>query len=300
MRYSRMQNEKKPGGTGKSGLTVFFSILVVAAVAVYLIGAAKVGDFISNQIVTPVVAWITGEEVDPDNTKNPPGSEPPVKTDGDINQITETIAFPAGNIFALQAGVFSQEDNALSMAKELSNKGGAGYILEDKGSYRVLLAGYKTADEADNVKERLLSEQNMETKRYDIESREVKFSITAESDTVNMVKEAAAKASSYQESLLAISIAFDKGDSDAETTKKEIAALAEEADKIKNDIDEIASSTDNSIISGILSFYNDVSNTLDDLSGDTGDIQLSSGIKHAYLSIGISRMNLSTSFSSST
>ena len=55
MRYSRMENSrhKQPGGPRKAWFFVAF--VLVIGVGVYIIGAAKVGNFISEKIVKRVV-----------------------------------------------------------------------------------------------------------------------------------------------------------------------------------------------------------------------------------------------------
>ena len=71
MRYSRMENSrhKQPGGPRKAWFFVAF--VLVIGVGVYIIGAAKVGNFISEKIVTPVVAWVTGEDAKDPSAANP-------------------------------------------------------------------------------------------------------------------------------------------------------------------------------------------------------------------------------------
>ena len=83
-----------------------------------------------------------------------------------INTIDFSI--PEFSLYALQAGVFSDTENAQKYADELINKGGAGYVVEFDEGFRVLIAGYLNEDDAKNVKERLLEEQNIHKSRYSL------------------------------------------------------------------------------------------------------------------------------------
>ena len=294
MRYSRMENSrhKQPGGPRKAWFFVAF--VLVIGVGVYTIGAAKVGNFISEKIVTPVVAWVTGEDAKNPDPANPSASAAPSPSPSEAApSSTATVTLKGGTIYALQAGIFADEANANALATTLSGQGGAGYVLADTEGYRVLIAGYQTEGEAESVKNQLKSEQQMETKQYAITSAETKFRITADTATIASVQAAMEGAMEYQEALLPLSISLDKGETKAEDAKTQIAQLREKAENMKKTVDEIASSTDNKTIKSISQFYGETVTALQGVGEGLGDIELSAKIKYTYLAIGVAGRNLS-------
>lgn len=290
MRYSR--NQRTGRQTSGSKGAVFAVCLIVLAIAVYLIGANKVGNFISDQIVVPVVAWVTGEQ--PVTNEATPSDEAvqPSESSNAEAETTERIQLEVGKVYALQAGVFADEQNARNMAQNLQQKGGAGYTVSDEQSYRVLIAGYKTLEEANSVKQRLLSEQNMQTKVFEMESPAITLHVTADAQALGILREAAAQSLTAQQALLQLSLSLDKNDVTAEKAQTLLAQYAEEAENIKNKVDEIDIKTDNIFVQKLSKYYGSVAKACQSAAYEEGAVALSSGIKYAYLEIAAARMQL--------
>lgn len=68
---------------------------------------------------------------------------------------TKEFTLSAHTLYALQLGVFTQEEAARQLAQEFSVRGAAGYIHYDGSAYRVLAAAYPTRAEAQAVQTRL-------------------------------------------------------------------------------------------------------------------------------------------------
>ena len=100
MRYSRAQYENSKTSQQKGSRSfLFFAILAVVIVGVYLIGVAKVGDFLSQKIVTPVVSWLTGEDVKAPSESQNAGVAPVISPAASNTQ--KEMKLPGGTIFAL-------------------------------------------------------------------------------------------------------------------------------------------------------------------------------------------------------
>lgn len=296
MRYSRMSAAKEE--TPKSKGIVFFVVIIAVAAAIYFIGAAKVGNFVSEKIVVPVISWFTGQQPEPsasDNNglvpANPPASSGPSSGTSDTEK--EDVTLSGQTIYALQAGVFQDADNAQDLSASLAEKGGAGYIWNDGEVYRVFLAGYQTQAEADSVKTRLQSDQSMETKVYEIVTEKVTLQIETDAQTLETIQNAIAMADGLPTQLMELSLSLDKGDLGLTAAKEKAAALYKEAGELKNKVDETGQNTDNNIIKGLSEFYQSACNSLEKLSAETDTVALSSQIKQAYLSAGVAKQALS-------
>ena len=76
-------------------------------------------------------------------------------------EITETVAFPAIEMYALGVEGFADEEEADYNASLYAARGGAGFVLEEGGEYAVLLAAYDSLEAAQNVAQNLQDEENV-------------------------------------------------------------------------------------------------------------------------------------------
>ena len=175
MRYSRMQYENTRAQQRSFKGIWLFVVIIAAAVGIYLIGAAKVGDFLSQKIVTPVVSWLTGEKPQQEPSGSANTAVVPSSAAGET--VSKDLKMEGGTIYALQVGLYTEEKNAQDASAQLVSKGGAGYILQTQEGMRVLIAGYATREDAENVQQRLASEQQMETSIYEMGTQELIVSV---------------------------------------------------------------------------------------------------------------------------
>ncbi len=287
MRYSRMQ-DIKPGKKGNTGIFFFISVFAIAAV-VYFIGAAKVGNFISEKIFTPVIAWITGEEADPSEEVSPSA------TDQSLQTIEVEIA--GSSIYALQVGAYSEIENAQAVAVSLQQKGGAGYIYADTEINRVFIAAYLSKSEAQNVQERLLSEQEMDTGIYEITTDAVRFSITADLQTIQSVRSIAESLNTYQEELISLALEYDKGNVGTAAAAAKAADLVEDIRAKKNTLDILLAGSSDKTLKSVSEFYETVEDALGDLTEDLSTVEMSARIKGTYMQVCFAKYTLVTELS---
>ena len=290
MRYSRSQyeNARVPQQRGSKGIWLFV-IIIVAAVGVYLIGAAKVGDFLSQKIVTPVVSWLTGEKpqgpTSSGNSAITPSAAPSDST------VSKEMKMPGGSIYALQFGLYAEEENAKEASAQLVGKGGAGYILRTGEGMRVLIAGYATKDDAENVQQRLSKEQQMQTSVYEMTTQELTVNVSADTDTLAKVENALSSVNKYYSDLMGYAISFDKQEISKETLQQNIAGMKSDASSIKGYLQNLQA-TDNRVIQSLVAYYQKVETALAKTEGDMSDAALSSQVKEVYLEIGAAKLEL--------
>jgi len=287
MRNSRIQ-DIKPEKKASKGIFFFLSVFAIAAI-VYFVGAAKVGNFISEKFFTPVISWITGKEAEAS-----PSSDVTVS---DTNTETKEIEITGSTIYALQVGAYSQKENAEAAALSLQQKGGAGFLYEDSDVARVFIAAYMTKNEAENVQARLLSEQTMETKIYNIETNTTKFSITANTAILNKVQTAAEHINTYQETLISLALDFDKGNVNIATAAADASELRAEVEEIRGNVDALLVVSSNDTIKAISTYYEAVDQALSKLTEDLNTIEMSAYIKECYMAVCFAKKALITSLS---
>lgn len=293
MRYSRMQYENTRAQQRSFKGIWLFVVIIAAVVGIYLIGAAKVGDFLSQKIVTPVVSWLTGEKPqqepsDSANTAVVPSNSPSSAAE---ETVSKDLKMEGGTIYALQVGLYAEEKNAQDASAQLVSKGGAGYILQTQEGMRVLIAGYATREDAENVQQRLASEQQMETSIYEMSTQALIVSVSVDADTIAKVEFAIANTNKYYNDLLGAAISFDKQELSKDALQQNIASLKAETASIRSDLQNLQA-TENNVIQSLATYYQKVENALAKAEGDLSDAALSSQIKSVYLEIGDAKMEL--------
>lgn len=84
----------------------------------------------------------------------------------DQTVVSREITLAAETWYAIQTGVFSNEDAAREKAELLSDRGAPGAVVEDGEKWRVFIACYGTETDAASVRQRLGENQRIETYLY--------------------------------------------------------------------------------------------------------------------------------------
>ena len=290
MRYSRVQyeNPKTSQQKGSRGF-LLFAILAVVIVGVHLIGVAKVGDFLSQKIVTPVVSWLTGGEAKSPGESQNAGVAPVISPTA--SNLEKEMKLPGGTIFALQVGLYTEENNAKDASAQLVSKGGAGYILQTAEGKRVLIAGYATREDAENVQQRLLKEQQMQTSIFEMSTQEMTVTVSSDADSLAKIEAAFSNANKYYDDLMGYAISFDKQELDKAALQQNISGMKSDAASIKANLQKLEAG-DNKVIGALITYYEKVETALAIAEADLSDAALSSQVKEVYLEIGAAKMEL--------
>ena len=90
----------------------------------------------------------------------------PIAAAYDQTVVSREITLAAETWYAIQTGVFSNEDAAREKAELLSDRGAPGAVVEDGEKWRVFIACYGTETDAASVRQRLGENQRIETYLY--------------------------------------------------------------------------------------------------------------------------------------
>lgn len=285
MRYSRIQ-DYKPEKKGGKGIFFFVGIFVVAA-TIYFVGASKVGAFISEKVITPVISWATGEKVKEKDVDPAASLSPEQKLETGDLQIGGT------SIFALQAGVFEDENNAKTLAESLQQKGGAGHIYKNENMHYVFIAAYGSEEEAKNVQTRLEKEQSLNTKVFEIATEDIAFQVSTTAATLQQVKEAADYINTLQASLLADALELDKGSLSATDMKNKAEGYLSQVQAHLGNLNAL-DDKGSVALTAIKTFYQTTEQTMKGIVEKDGDDKYAALVKSAYLSVGFGKKDMAT------
>lgn len=255
----RAKRRKKPNGNGAVG--VLFLLVVLVAGAVYFGAAGVVGNWLAQKVVSPLLTTLgvwddpmlrQGASPSVSASQQPTAEQANNKTPDDTSSVQATVK--GMNVFFLQTGAFSTQENAEQEAEALQKEGGAGYIAEDEGKHRVFLATYTQRKDADAVKTQLEAEG--------IESRVHVLDVTQKTVGVkdNKQKKALEKAiSTYHAALEKLGKACLLVD-DAAKLDEQAKSAADEMKSVRGQMDE-----------GIASGENAFADDLYELAGKVAD-----------------------------
>lgn len=190
MRYSRVRRKRRQRNYARIfiiGLLLFIVLYVVSAGAIgkYLSGiiASRLGDMDED---SGLDGMDKDEIVEP--KENADGSKTHELDNKEIKKITETIKVEPLTIYTIQLAAFSTEENAREFAVAIKDRGGGGYIIEDK-YFRVLAVGYIGEDDINKVKTQL-EEENIKCEIYKISCPGANMQVTASKEKVEGVNAA--------------------------------------------------------------------------------------------------------------
>lgn len=287
MRTSRMMAEPPKKKKKYTNLIVVIFILGIAA---YFIGAGAAGGWLAENVINPV---FNSDKAEAESlpTNFDPGNDtsvPPKESIQAVNlpeasgaRVEEKISADKVSLFALQVGAFSDQTNAKEAAKDITAKGGAGYVAYDGELYRVLIAGYVNEADAKDVKESL-NEEAVQTSVFRLESGSIEFKIGAEQSQVEAVRACFEIVPESVSTMQKIIYDFDKGadvDDDLVALKAKIKLTSDNLSKVVETKEGAMQSLRNYMIS-----YSDTISQIP-LSADVSKVEFCSQLKYNLINI---------------
>ncbi|MFU0800845.1 MAG: SPOR domain-containing protein [Xylanivirga thermophila] len=292
MRYSRIKRRKR-----KKGYAIFIVIIIVCA-GFYIYGAGAAGNFLSK-LISPIIenrdghkgidvkkekeqSLVVDPHIDDESKKDGPANSE--EREEKMEQKTEQIEVQPLTVSAIQIGAFSSRENAEMWAKDLRERGGAGYIIEDK-YFRLMGVCFMSEADAQKVKMQL-KEQNVESEIYFISYPGAKIEITASADKVDILKSAF---STWQPKLTELEDIIKQLDSDklgSESAYSKIKAMKNGMTEKMEALDSyISMQPDNDILAGLANVYKESLKSFDDVLSEKPEnkLAISAKIKYTYI-----------------
>jgi len=278
----RRSSARSGGGTGKVIVT-----LVLIALVVYLISASAAGTWIAQNVIAPVFAAFDNMGKEGSAARTPSATAAPTAASGDgqAQTVTEEVSVPAMECFALQMGVYTNEDNARAEAEVLQKRGAGGYILNDNGQYRVLAAAYADQTSLNQVREQLTAE-GMESASFTFTAPVSTLRITATQTQLTRIKDGIAALDQIQKDMGAASLAFDKEKQEVSEGLSKAAVLKQQLSDAKSAF--LADETDgNEVLLDVADCFEAYEDALTDLAAHQTNsfVDFSSRMKYTHLCI---------------
>lgn len=177
MYYATRSGRRRRGGNGARR---WLLAVVCAGLALYIGLAMGLGTWAHDALLSLRA---------PEENEISDGEQPaPAPETG--AEITETVAFPAIEMYALGVEGFADEQEADYNASLYAARGGAGFVLEEGGEYAVLLAAYDSLEAAQNVAQNLQDEENVPAAVRTLAADGVELKITAQASRIDGIRDA--------------------------------------------------------------------------------------------------------------
>lgn len=277
MEYRR--NRRRPRRAG--GTSTFPAYVAVCAVffgIIYLVSASRAGTWVANN-------WIAPALKSSDNAISST-AEPSVRPTPEtvvIDQMTQEAVLPERLFYALQIGVYADEDNANAQALALAKIGAAGHVLVDGERYRVLASAYPDRESAQKVAAQLLNE-GIESRVHVLTRAERRLTASGTGKQVESITRAVGQVDEVLDALYQAFISFDKDRLSVADGILSLRGMEQTARSAAQALDTESFSAD-SALGGVDHFYEIVIERLDALfeMGASSTPAFSSALKEFYI-----------------
>lgn len=209
-----MEQRKRVYRTNRGFRRLGCALLLAAAAVIVISGVLSRSDgngFVLSSIPEPTAVPMD-EAFD----------ETPAET---VLELSET------NWYALQVGVFENEESARELAKAFQKRGAAGYLWQD-GRYRVLAAAYPEREDAQLVREQLRDEHNIDSYLFTIRFPAVRLRLSGMQGQIDILKAAFVHASDLAVQIQKLSVSMDRQEMSVSETVSALLSLCEQPETV--------------------------------------------------------------------
>ena len=133
--------------------------------------------------------------------------------------------------YALQVGVFENEESAKQSGQAFQKRGAAGYLWQD-GRYRVLAAAYPAQEDAQQVREQLREQHNIDSYLYAIQYPAVSMRLKGMKGQIEILEAAFGHAGDLALQLHLLSVEMDRQEISADEAAARIAGLRDQVELV--------------------------------------------------------------------
>lgn len=269
--YYRKKNRRKSSDKASDGglLAVIMPLAAFAAV-LYLLLGTSFGDMLLSKAgegksIKGILPFSCTEEKSAQQTAPPTGANAEITAapTADVTELprpTLKVSLPRLNMYMLQMGVYSTESGAAEQALSLKQHGAAGYVYNDAGSYRVMLAAYGDEVAANGVRDRL-TDEGYKCTVFSYTCSGAELLITAEQERLAAVGTAFNYAYELIDAIEQASVDFDAEQRSIEYGRTLLAEIAGNAVNAAAGIGSSAQTND--LLLYVYSYLNDIASVTD-------------------------------------
>ena len=281
----------------KTKQSIWPKLLALCAVAAYTALAALLGVFLADNVLLPLNIGETSTFASAPPTLLPYQSPPPptvtpykTATPSEPAQtpkveVVKDVTFPRLDYHAVQIGAFSSVETAETEAAEIKQRGGAGYILFDV-RYRVFASVYLNESDARSVRDRLMSENGIDSYIYSGAVPAVELTVTASQEKINSISAGYEAWRTSLELMRKLSDLVDKGNMEPSEAINELFNSIEALNLTRDALLPGAGVEDESgVLEGLATLLQNMSARSEDFCGRNfaDSIAFSAAIKYNYV-----------------
>lgn len=234
--------------------------------------------FLSAVVLISGLVWRgDGDEVD----IAPLPTLTPIPTGEAFDETRESrdITLQGREWYALQLGVFENEDSADELAERFRARGAAGYVWGD-GRFRVLAALYATKDDAQNVRRQLSENHTVDTYIYQIDLPATELRLSGMRGQLDIMEAAFAQAGDCIASLQALAISMDRQEAGVEDARMALEAIAVQCDNMRLRLRQRFPEPRHQTVEGLLACFDDYMLFTGGLGEGVSVVELTVYVKH--------------------
>ena len=209
-------------------------------------------------------------------------SPAPTLTPEDSISDRRTLTLPGQQWYALQLGVFDQEEAAQALAQSFRSRGAGGYVTQNP-PYRVLAAAYETRADAQAVQNQLRALHGVDAYVHEMISGEIVVNVSGQKAQLAALSDAYDALSQTTEKLSNLSQGLDRHTLDGESIAAALKSEKETLSSLAGRIQALFGEKPHEAVREIDALLQALSDQLGSVLGARSELQLGAGIKHCQL-----------------
>ncbi|MBO4848056.1 MAG: hypothetical protein J5586_02785 [Clostridia bacterium] len=297
IRRRRRPSRRKNGASSGGGVRALILLMIFGAAAYLIIGTGvgrKLRESRAYSLLSGLREKIAATQVPSFEPRNTLFTDLTPSPTAQPTGETASVSLPALDVYMLQFGIYETAEALAPYAEALRAMGAAGYTYDDSGSLRLIGAAYSTEEQAESVRQRMITEGRSCTV-FRLSRSGAELLITAPQERLLPIRTAFSLASEVVGELDSLVIDFD-----AMTRSIEygMGRLAEIRQNIMNALAGISDGAETNGTLGMLcGYYADVTGFIDAAYGSSAsraeftsalkELRIKAAVRYASLLEGI-------------
>lgn len=202
----------------------------------------------------------------------------PLDSAFDETPAQEEFTLPGATWYALQLGAFENETAAMQVSEQYAQRGAAGYVWHDN-RYRALAALYPTKEDAQNVREQLESQHDIETYLYPVDLPAIRVRLKGMQGQLDILQAAFAHGGDLVSQLQQLSVRLDRQEANTQEAVQALQTLHEQVEAVSLRLKQRFSTPRHQSVDGLISCMEDYSAFCASLNAQESNVSLSARVK---------------------
>lgn len=203
----------------------------------------------------------------------------PLDESFDETMTDAVVELPAHTWYALQLGVFENQEAAQQSSQTFQKRGAAGYLWQD-GRFRVLAAVYPERQDAQQVREQLQEQHSIDSYLYAIEFPAISMRLTGMKGQLEILQAAFGHAFDLAAQLQSLSVELDRQEvSNAEALER-LEALHTQMKLVALRLRQRFSNPVHPTVQALIDCFDDYAQFVSELSADQSAVTLGMKLKY--------------------